>query len=85
MVRILAITKTLLEIKLEEEFLVQSCFLAHVSSDASIVLRSKGVCLSRELETSLESGVTCGVDLSEDGVVVCWIANDGHIVVVLRS
>ena len=84
MVRVLAIAKTLLEVELEEEFLIEACLLAHVSSYATVVLSSMGVCLSRELQASFESGVASSVDLSEDSVVVRRIANDSHIVVVLR-
>ena len=76
--RVFAVAEALLEVVLEEKFLVQTCSLAHVSSNHHIVLSSVGISLCRELQTGFLRGVSVLSDFIDDQAIVVRVADNCH-------
>ena len=73
--RVLTVAESLLEVILEEEFLVKTGSLTHVSCDHHIVLCSVGICLCRQLETGFLCGVAEFLDLCDNLSIILRIAD----------
>ena len=85
LVRVLTITQRLLNIELEEQLLWQASLLAHICSDARVVLCSVSISLSRQLQTSSLLSIALSLNLIENLCIVCRVADYGYILVVLSS
>ena len=83
LVGVLAITERLLEVVFEEQLLVEAGLLAHIGSDAAVVLGGVGIRLSGELQAGVKRGVAAFANLGKHTIVVRRVANDSNIVVVL--
>ena len=82
--RVFAVAKALLEVVLEEKFLVQTCGLAHVCGNHHVILRGVGISLCREFQTGFLRGVAMFPDFIDDKAIVVRIADNCHGAPVLR-
>ena len=85
LVRVLAVAQTLLEIVLQEEFLVQAGLCAHIGGDAGIILGCVRVGLGRQLQASLVRGLAIRAKLRQHGIIIRRITDDSHILPVLSG
>ena len=84
LMRVLAVTQALFEIVFEEQFLIQAGSFAHICCDTHVVFGSMGISLGAQLQTRLLLRVAFRLNLTQDAVIIAWIANDRHVIPVLR-
>ena len=84
LMRVLAVTQALFEIVFEEQFLIQTGCFAHIRRDTHVVFGGVRISLSAQLQTRLFLGVTFRLNLRKNTVIIARIANDRHVIPVLR-
>ena len=82
---VLAVAEALLEVVLQEEFLVKAGLGAHVSGNAGVVFGRMGIGLGREFQTGFVGGFAIGFQFGQYGIVIGRIADDGDVFPVLGS
>ena len=83
LVGVLAVAKSLLEIILQEEFLVKAGLGAHIGSYAGVVLGGMCVSLCGQFEAGLVGSLAVSANFFQDLVVVRRIADDSNVFPVL--
>ena len=83
LVRVLAIAQRLHKVERSKQLLVQLRLLAHIGSDAHIILCGMCIGLCRELKACLTLGVATLLNLGDDTLIVLRVANNSYIAVVL--